>query len=592
MQGVSLVRTGSTTPRAAQIAAGRLRLCLDPASLSFSLCDAQGSLTLSGITPRLEAEAPGGAALAIGPRRTLSVGELKGRGGPALRLEVQAVGRGFVGVRWTLEIAAAGDALACSLAVENRTAQRLELRTLAPLARGSLAPGTGILPTPLPVQIVRSPGDAFLALGFTTERRHSACVRLESEATPEPAFSLQHVLPGLALMPGEGVESERAWLSLGADEASLLAEWARLAGLDMEARAPGRAVLVGEASRHELPERVAALRQFADLVVMEPAEGAESGAREESAFTTFASEARALGALPGATLGPGPWRSREELAAECAALRRLGLEHVAARVEDVTLASVGLIETLRLPEAPGAAGVRRALDLGFSAQRLWRLDPGAALSPGGSPPTEQERTQFCVFALVGAALRVVGDPRHLDPVRARWLRLATPGLARPAAALPIPGGRAVVVSLVGERRAVLLVNESETTQSLGATFRSLGLTGPHHVFDFWNEEALGETQEALAPVPVEALGSRLFALTPVAPRAQVIGTTLHLGMGCLEAGGIRVREDGALGLTLRLPGPRGGAVWIAVPGEAMPRRIEVSFEEALSLALPRADGPR
>jgi hypothetical protein len=590
MQGVSLLRTGSATPRAAQIAAGRLRLCLDPASLSLTLRDAHGALTLSGITPRLEAAVPGGGALALGPRRTLSVGELTGRGGPALRLEVQAVGRGFVGVRWTLEIAAAGDALACSLALENRTPQRLELRTLAPLARGPLAPGAGTLPTPLPVQILRSQGDVLLALGFTTERRHPACVRWASEATAEPAFSLEHALPGV-LEPGERIESERAWLALGTDDAALLAEWARLAGLEMEARAPGRAVLQSDASRQELPARVAALRQFADLVVVEPAGGSASGAGEEKAWAAFASEAHALGAIPGATLGPGPRRSREEFAAECAALRRLGIEHVAARVEDVTLGSVGLIDALRLPAAPGAAGVRRALDLGFSAQRLWRLDPGPALTPGGSPPTEQERTQFCVFSLVGAALHVVGDPRRLDPLRARWLGLATPGLARPTSVLPIPGGRALVVSLVGERRAVLLVNESESTLSLGATLRSLGITGPHHVFDFWDEKALGAAHEALAPAPVEALGSRLFALTPVAPRAQVIGTTLHLGMGCLEAGGIRAREDGALGLTLRLPGPRRGAVWIAVPGETMARRIEVSFEDTLSLALPPAASP-
>ena len=111
------------------------------------------------------------------------------------------------------------------------------------------------------------------------------------------------------------------------------------------------------------------------------------------------------------------------------------------------------------------------------------------------------------------------------------------------------------------------------------------------MFDFWDEKALGAAHEAVAPAPVEALGSRLFALTPVAPRAQVIGTTLHLGMGCLEAGGIRAREDGALGLTLRLPGPRRGAVWIAVPGETMARRIEVSFEDTLSLALPPAASP-
>ena len=240
---------------------------------------------------------------------------------------------------------------------------------------------------------------------------------------------------------------------------------------------------------------------------------------------------------------------------------------------------------------PRPEGVRRALDLAFSGQRLWRLDPGPALAPSRLPPSEEERTRFCVFALAGGALRIVGDPRRLDAVRAHWLRLATPGLAREAVAVPIPGGRALVVSLIGGRRAALLVNESETTRSLGAPFHTLGIAGAHHVFEFWQERALGLAREAVAPAPVEAGGSRLLALTPVAPRPQVLATSLHLGMGCLEASGLRAREDGRLELSLRLPGRRSGAVWIALPGEAGIRRIEVSFEDTLSLVLPHEESP-
>jgi hypothetical protein len=135
------------------------------------------------------------------------------------------------------------------------------------------------------------------------------------------------------------------------------------------------------------------------------------------------------------------------------------------------------------------------------------------------------------------------------------------------------------------------VNESEATRSLGVEFQSLGIAGPHHVFEFWQEQVLGQSEDAVAPASVPAFGSRLLALTPVAPRAQVIGTSLHLGMGCVEAGGIRVQDDGALGLRLRLPGARKGAVWIALPGVAAARRIEVSFEDTLSLRLPLPPPP-
>jgi len=595
MQGVSLIRTGSATPQAAQIETGRLRLWLDPSELSLDLRDAQSSLALSGITPHVEALAPDGAALQIGPRRTLSVGELKGRGGPALRLEVQAVGRGFLGVRWTLEVAASGDGMACTLAVENRTKERLHLRTLAPLAHAASA--SGDLPRAatavplLPVHVLHCAEGVFLALAFTTELRHRACLRLASDVSLEPAFCLENTLAGRTLEPGEGVESERAWLALGAEEASLLVEWARLAGLEMDARAPGRAVLVTENEGHVVPEVAQELRRLGELLVLELPEDVVSRKSDTRALQQFARAAQAIGAMPGATLGGDLGTPRAELAAQCAALRSLGIEHVAGRAEATTLGSVGLIDTLRLPSVPGPEGVRHALDLAFSAERLWRLDPGPALGPALGPPSEAERTRFCVFALLGGALRVVGDPRRLDALRAHWLRLATPGLARPGAVVPVPGGRALVVPLVGGRRAALLVNESKATRALGLPFRSIGVTGPHHVFEFWQEEALGLAQEAVAPTPVPAGGSRLLALTPLAPRAQVIGTTLHLGMGCLEASGLRAREDGPLELTLRLPGARSGAVWITPPGEGAARRIEVSFEDTLSLAVPLAQSP-
>jgi hypothetical protein len=112
------------------------------------------------------------------------------------------------------------------------------------------------------------------------------------------------------------------------------------------------------------------------------------------------------------------------------------------------------------------------------------------------------------------------------------------------------------------------------------------------VFDFWRELALGPVQEELAPAAVGAGGSRLLGLTPIAPRPQLVGTTLHLGMGCLEASGLRARDDGALDLTLRLPGRRNGALWVAFPGEAAARRIPVSFEDVLSLVVPMAQRGR
>jgi len=595
MQGVSLTRTGHATPRVAEIEAGRLRLQLDPEKLCFALRDARSPLALQELGPRVEALAPDGGAAPIGLRRTLAVGELKGRGGPALRLEVQAVGRGSLGVRWVLEVPAAGDGLLCAVAVENRTATRLTLRTLAPLSLAAPpcheGPRAAATSPQLPLALLSCAGGTQLALGFTTALRYPAHVGLRAGPAAEPTISLESSMNGLTLAPGEGVESERAWLGLGDDEALLLLEWARLAGLEMGARAPGRAVLVRALARGDAPDAMRELKPLSQLVVLERREELAPEKGDAGALQRFASEVQAIGGMAGATLASEPGTSRTQLAAQCAALRALGIEHLAGRAAETTLGSVGLIDTLRLPGAPGLAGVRQALDLAFTGQRLWRLDPGPALGPGPQPPSQEERTRFCVFALLGGALRVDRGLDPLDAERAHWLRLATPGLARVGIARPILHGRALVVPLVNGRHAVLLANESNETRALGATFRALGVEGPQHVFEFWREEAR-ESLEGVPPATVEAAGSRLLALTPLAPRPQLIGTTLHLGMGCLEASGLRARDDGGLELKLQLPGRRNGALWISIPGEAVPRRIEVSFEDTLSLLVPPAPGPR
>jgi hypothetical protein len=489
-------------------------------------------------------------------------------------------------MRWALEIASAGDRLACTLAVENRTPAQLLLKTLVPLARGTLdegTPATGPAPL-LPVHVLPGAPDAFLGLGFTTELRLAARLCWREDPAFGPAFALENALAGRSLEPGESIESERAWLAIGAEEARLLAEWAELSSLEMQARATGRGLFLAEAKRESLPKVMQVLRPSGEPVVVEPV----GDLADPRSLEEFARETRALGATPGATLQSalGP---RAELAAECTRLRSLGIEHVSGPARETTLGSVGLIDTLRLSDLPGPDAVSRALDMAFHGQRLWSLDLGLALLPGSSPPSEQERTYFCVCALGGGTLRL-RDPHRLDAVRARWLRLATPPLARPAVALPIPGGRALVVPLVGGRHAVLLVNESKVTRELGASFRSLGIAGSQHLFEFWEEWALGEAPEEVSPEPMAPGASRLLAFTPVTPRPQVIGTTLHLGMGSLEASGPRAREGLPLELTLRLPGRRKGAVFVAIPGEGV-RRIEVSFEDTLSLALSPAAGP-
>ncbi|UCE87431.1 MAG: hypothetical protein JSU66_06890 [Deltaproteobacteria bacterium] len=75
----------------------------------------------------------------------------------------------------------------------------------------------------------------------------------------------------------------------------------------------------------------------------------------------------------------------------------------------------------------------------------------------------------------------------------------------------------------------------------------------------------------------------MLGLTPVARRPQVVGSTLHIGMGPLEVAALRATRRGALRLSLRWPGAQRGTIWIAAAGARDARPLAVRFEDAADL---------
>ncbi len=572
MQGVSVTRAGRGSPAPAQIEAGGLRLELDPVAPRLALVDACSGLVLRGIAPDVDVRAasdphrpdgrpPGGAALLGGTDaratgRWLAIGEVKAAAGPALRLEVQMQLAAGIGMRWTLEVPAAGTGVVAALAVENRGAGPIRVDALAPLAVGLAGEGlalASVAPSSagsLPVRVLRTPATA-LAAGFTTARRVDGRVEIDL-AAPERRLRLESLAAPTLLTAGESLESERAWLGVGGDEAALLVEWARRAAAEMDARVP--LAPVGAS--------------FAD---------ADAPNTSDTGSTRTSATARADLASASAIASADAREGR--------------ITQVVWTTERPTLSGVGFVDALALPPEDGPAWIARALDLAFTGRRLWGLEPGPALHVRAAAPTAAERTRFCVCALVGGVVRVEGDPARLDAERARWLELASPPLGRGSHARRIASGRALVTPLPGGRTIVLLVNESIGSTPIGVTFAELGLAGSHHLFDFWAEQDGGARDDGVAASLLPAGGSRLLALTPAADRPTVIGTTLHVGMGALEVSAVRSGDAGALSLHLRLPGRHRGAVWIAVPGEPGSRRVEVDLAESLTVSVP-APPPR
>ena len=72
----------------------------------------------------------------------------------------------------------------------------------------------------------------------------------------------------------------------------------------------------------------------------------------------------------------------------------------------------------------------------------------------------------------------------------------------------------------------------------------------------------------------------MIGLTPPSNRAQVIGSSLHIGMGTLEVASLRPHSRSGHLLSLRLAGAHSGDVWIAEPQSTTAVRVPVAFSDA------------
>jgi hypothetical protein len=199
----------------------------------------------------------------------------------------------------------------------------------------------------------------------------------------------------------------------------------------------------------------------------------------------------------------------------------------------------------------------------------------------------EARASASVAGLAGGLLTLADDIDALSDERFEILKRILPPLAREAHTPPASG--ILVTPLVGERLAVLLLGPVARPAELGASFRTLGIRGPFHGFDFWENQPLGLLGEGIPPRSTAPGGCRVIGLTPPSDRVQVIGSSLHIGMGTLEVASLRPQSRSEHRLSLRLPGSHRGDVWIVEPDEATARRVPVAFRDAASIEIGPSD---
>jgi hypothetical protein len=271
--------------------------------------------------------------------------------------------------------------------------------------------------------------------------------------------------------------------------------------------------------------------------------------------------------------GPSRWRLREDWARWAGAELQASPPHRGVFAQRETSApsqrGLGAVGAL-LPVADPLAAAHLA-------GRLFGLEVEVA----EEPDFEAYRSRTALAALCSAALVSHQPLARMAEPRRRFLQRCIPPLARAPERLD---EALVSVSLAGGRKLVWLGNPAREARELGLPLERLGCTTAQHGFDFFAGRPLGRIAGEVPPATVAAGGCRLLALTPEAPRAQVIGTTLHVGMGALEVVALRAEPTG-LRLLLRHPGRHAGDVWIAHPDGSL-QRVPVAFENDLELAVP------
>jgi hypothetical protein len=185
---------------------------------------------------------------------------------------------------------------------------------------------------------------------------------------------------------------------------------------------------------------------------------------------------------------------------------------------------------------------------------------------------DEARAAATIACFAGGTVLLDESAIPLPRERSRVVEVCLPPLR--AAILPVdpfaPSGprlfRATIRQRWEEWQLVVAVNPLARPDAIVVPFASLGIRGQHHAFEFWRQVYLGAFGESITLGSVPPGGCQVVALRPVQRMPQVVGTSLHVGLGAVDLQDVRWRDDSAdLSLSLTAVGDREGTITIVVP---------------------------
>jgi len=224
-------------------------------------------------------------------------------------------------------------------------------------------------------------------------------------------------------------------------------------------------------------------------------------------------------------------------------------------------------------------------------RRLWINDPDCLLvrKERNKLTLDEIRTLATVMFLSGGMVVISDDLTGMDEERWEIVRAALPGLESEGRPVDLFGNHDPSIYHLrvpgSDRRLVALINWKDRRADVEVPMDKISAHGDHHAFEFWRGAYLGISDRKLGPFHLPPHSCYFITMIPRSDKPRVLSTSFHMSQGAMGVAGEKINGE-EMEVSFELPGKRSGYVYVICPGEGMPRKARVEFEDRGKVAVP------
>ncbi|MFW9931338.1 MAG: alpha-galactosidase, partial [Candidatus Thorarchaeota archaeon] len=222
--------------------------------------------------------------------------------------------------------------------------------------------------------------------------------------------------------------------------------------------------------------------------------------------------------------------------------------------------------------------------------RLWVNDPDCVLvRQDDNELTEEEvKLWLNVVALSGGAILLSDRMMEVSEERLAFIDKVLPPYRKTARAIDAfekenPSIFALTLENPSGKWVVLgLINLNETPIDISVLLETIGLdpSVPHHVFDFWNQEYHGLSEEQIAIFGLKPHTSKLLVIRPESEIPSILSTSIHFTQGAVELSDVDWNDGGKeLSMKIKKNSRQEESIFFVFSDQWIPSRAYVDDEK-------------